>query len=203
MYYREILLFLALLPMQSVLAKETIVTKGLSESEYELRLMSDHELAVDEAQAHLAETASNTCGSRPASLGRYSFESSAPVDSAKRSESTHYVFIQHVSCTAPEPSPSTSPTPQLSDADRTSLEIEVRALTNSYLSDLAAQQYSTAYAYLSAEMQAMQPRQEWEKERRNLHKAVGERVSGGISRVTIYVDPPSAPRPGIYVATDY
>jgi hypothetical protein len=200
---RVALFCVASLAPQLVLAKETIKIASLSASAYELRLTSDRELSVEEAQSQLAETASKTCGTRPASFGRYSFESSAPIERAKQPDGTQYVFVQRLDCSLPDSGPTLSPTPPLSEADRASIEAEVRTLTDSHFGDLAAKRYSTAYARLSGEMQAMQPLQEWESAQREFHSTAGERTSGGISRVTIYVDPPSAPAPGIYVATDY
>src|SRR6478735_921960 len=123
---RVILFFFASLSAPFAVAKDTIKVGTISKSAYELRLTSDRELSVDEAQAQLARIASSTCGDRPMTFGRYSFESSAPIDSSKRSESANYVFVQRIDCTAPKPGLLLSPTPALSDADRTSIEAEVR-----------------------------------------------------------------------------
>jgi hypothetical protein len=184
-------------------AGEKIAVSAISESAYEIWLTSDHELSTAEAQAQLAATAARACGNRPVTLGHYSFESSKKLGTADKGAGASLLFIQKLVCAATPQEQTLSATPQPGAADTALIESTARVTSDRYFADLASKRYSSAFALLTNEMQAERPLEEWKSAQESFRLKAGERISGGVSRVTVYVDPPSAPKPGLYVATDY
>ena len=111
-------------------------------------------------------------------------------------------LVQVVLC---EPAPVAMPSPSraLTDAERTAMEDDIRGKTLAYFAGLdaggdARASYAMLSEYLRSETFAA-----WRQERDEDRAEMGGVTERRVWRTTVYVDPPEAPTPGIYVAADY
>jgi hypothetical protein len=74
---------------------------------------------------------------------------------------------------------------------------------DTYFANLENGKYSESYSMLSEARQSDEPRSSWIASARDFRAQAGDRLGGGVTDVTVYIDPPGAPLPGVYVAADY
>ena len=111
-------------------------------------------------------------------------------------------LVQVVLC---EPVPVAMPSPSraLTDAERAAMEDEIRGKTLAYFAGLdAGGDARASYAMLSEYLRS-KTFSAWRQERDEDRAEMGDVTERRVWRVTVYVDPPEAPTPGIYVAADY
>ncbi len=109
-------------------------------------------------------------------------------------------LVQVVLC---EPAPVAMPSPSraLTDAERVAMEDEIRGKTLAYFAGLdAGGDARASYAMLSEYLRS-KTFSAWRQEQASAE--MGGVTERRVWRVTVYVDPPEAPTPGIYVAADY
>ncbi len=143
------------------------------------------------------------CGTRYPDLARYRFtgdERIAPDGTRSSSFEVH----QQLTCSdAPPPAAQAdAPAPadwQASPGD----EAEARAATMAYFTAVDAGDSDRVYAMLNAGQREMETREARGEALRAFLAQAGRPDTHRIVALTWYVNPPSAPRPGIYVAADY
>lgn len=79
----------------------------------------------------------------------------------------------------------------------------VLAATRSWFAARDQARYGDAYAMLSEGMKAAAPFEDWREAARRFGEKAGTVRDRRITRLSWYVDPPSAPAPGLYVAADF
>ena len=111
-------------------------------------------------------------------------------------------LVQVVVC---EPPPASVPPASraLTDEERSGLEGRIRARTLAYFAGLDADgDRRASYAMLSEHLRS-NTFADWQQARDEGRAEMGDVTERRVWRVTVYVDPPQAPTPGIYVAADY
>ena len=183
-----------------VAAEPTIQVDRQSEDSYRLTLTVDQAIGVGEGQRALRPKAMELCGDLTPQFGKYRFSSKESLDKPVPDES--FVLVQDITCGGGAEQVS-KPSRPLSDEQRLAVEQEMRRRTKSYFTALAGENLGEAHAMLSEYMKSTATFDEWVEEQQQHQKALGELSEIAVWRVTVYVDPPNAPEPGIYVATDF
>lgn len=120
------------------------------------------------------------------------------------------MLVQEVACGGAENRQDKRASRQLGDGERSEIERVARARTLAYYKALAAGDDLEALAMFSGFSAPASPHEGWRQESGDdwLQEQAEFRVKAGafgeidVWQVTVYVDPASAPAPGIYVATD-
>ncbi|MCH9673556.1 MAG: hypothetical protein K0U93_19105 [Gammaproteobacteria bacterium] len=196
--------FAALCLSASAISAPRISVKQIAKGHFELTLTNNAVLELSRAQRRLLPMASELCGGVQPTFGRYTFHSSeaisAPEPSAPNRPEPTFSLVQQVHCTASSDSP-THPARRITPAGRRNAESIVRNETLSYLRHLVSNRTADVLAKHSS---VLPPPTGWSKAARTQAFAkAGALTSINVWRVTIYVDPPSAPVPGAYGAADY
>ena len=197
-----------LLLTTTLAADPSIEATTRDDGTYQFTLTSQEPLEVAEGQAAILAEARQLCSEGTPQLGRYRFSKNEPVDGgppadADQSDADSLVLVQDIFCSSPLPPRDREPTRPLTPDDKEVIESEVRALTTSYLHAPSTGEYRKPYSMLTDIMKSMSPFEIWQKEREKFVAESGSIQETDVWRMTIYVDPPSAPEPGIYVAADY
>ena len=183
-----------------VAADSTIQVDRQSQDTYRLTLTVDRAIGVGEAQQALRPTALELCGDLAPQFGKYRFSTRESLDKPVKDES--FVLVQDITCGGGTEQVG-QPTRPLSDEQRLAIEQEMRRRTKSYFNALAGENLGEAHAMLSDFMKSTATFDEWAEEQQQHQKTLGELGEIDVWQVTVYVDPPNAPAPGIYVATDF
>ena len=186
-----------------------IAASQLGENRWELTLtLPAWNVDYREMQRLLMPMAAKLCGDLTPRLDAFKqegrFAPGRPGEAEEGSEKPDYGtrLVQVVAC---EPAPTRMPTPNraLTDARRAALEDEIRAKTLAYFKGLdAGGDAGASYAMLSEYLRS-DPFDDWRRARLAERTEKGDVIERRVWRMTVYVDPPDAPTPGIYVAADY
>lgn len=177
-----------------------VQAKQLSPDQYELAVELPADVDPQQASSMLFPVAEQLCAGRPTQLGRYRFESHAPLAPGAKASSTQ-TFTQQVECGTSTSvvhvarAPKTPPTAEDERA--------IRADTLNYLSAKDRGDFDAAHALLGSEMAAMLTMERWRSPRAAFNAAAGLPNHREVVRLTWYDDPAGAPTPGRYVAADY
>lgn len=153
-----------------------------------------------EGQRRLAERAVQICGARYPVMERYRFSGSEPLQGAGE---RRYEVRQEMTCSdAPRPAPTGEAAPadwQASDEDVR----EVAALTRRFFAAIDSGDIDMAHRLWSDDQQTETPLDERRRSIEAFRVQAGRPGAAPTTRLTWYVNPAGAPRPGIYVAVDY
>ena len=202
---RGLLVPIFLLLTTTLTADPEIESTRRDDGTYQFTLTSKQPIGVGQAQAAILIQARQLCGELVPQLDSYRFSKSetfVDTNDAEEPNDDSLVLVQDISCNPPtmrDNKQSRSLTPE----DKTLVETEIRTLTVSYLHGPSDREYRNPYSMLSDYMQSIVPFETWRKQREEFVAEAGSIQETDIWRTTIYVDPPSAPEPGIYVAADY
>jgi cytochrome c551/c552 len=192
------LLLLCVVPTLSP-AEPRVHSRELGANHFELEAQLAASTAPDEAQALLQPYAKQLCHDAAVHLGRYRFESDAPVGSDPATATQ--TFVQEMTCggeapaaPAVAPAPSTPPT---ADDER-----HVRDLTLAYLSAKDGNDFDAAFAMVAEENRQFMREDNWRPPRWAFKVAGGTPTRRDVVRITWYDNPAGAP-PGRYVAADF
>jgi hypothetical protein len=177
-----------------------VQAKQVGPDQYELIVELPAEIDPQRASSMLLPVAEQLCAGRAAQLGRYRFESRAPLASGAKASSTQ-TFTQQVECgisTSVVHVARAPKTPPTAEDERA-----VRAATLDYLAAKDRGDFDAAYALLGGEMAAMFTTENWRSPRATFNAAAGQPNNREVVRLTWYDDPAGAPIPGRYVAADY
>lgn len=188
---------------------QQITAESLGEGRFRLVLRSDTVLEIPRAQSLLLPKAIELCQALEPVLGRYRFESSAPMEGAASSaKPVEFQMTQDLTCGHG------TGNPQIASARNSSFGIEktdtaqsledfVSAVSISYLSARGDGKFEDAYLAYSEAMREFSPLDAWKQQNSEFNAAAGARRSTTIWRITVYDNPPGAPEPGVYIAADY
>ena len=188
------------IPAEGAADSVEVQTRQLSPDRFELVVELPAKIDASQASSMLSPVAEQLCAGRPAQLGRYRFESSAPLAPGAKASSTQ-TFTQQVECgTSTEVvhvarAPKTPPT---AENERT-----IRADTLDYLAAKDRGDFDAAYAVLGSELAATMTKENWRAPRAAFNASEGLPGKREVVRLTWYDDPAGAPLPGRYVAADY
>jgi hypothetical protein len=148
----------------------------------------------NEAQAALAPTVLRLCGREPANLGHYSFNAAKPLTGGIGT----LTLVQDLTCGVP--SPKAAP---LAAAGAMVAEEAIPALTDRFFAFLRRADYRAAYDLSGVEAASGQSYEAWAQAEQAFVDSAGAAQRFEIRKVTRYLNPANAPRPGLYIAVDY
>ena len=181
------------------LADPVIEVTRQSEGSYQLTLEVDEAIGLGEGQQLLLPTAVQLCDGRPPQFGRYQFSQTEAVEVPGRDES--FVLVQDIDCrTGPEEQK--PPSRALGEQERLQIEQVAQGRAEACVKGLGGEDYGASYAMLSDFIASTSPFERWRVEQDEFRERAGPLRSVDVWKVTVYVDPPGVPEPGIYVATD-
>lgn len=197
---------LATLVTPAVMAAGSIEvrTRPLGPDQYELALELPATVDPQQAASMLYPVAEQLCAGRPVQLGRYRFESFAPLatgaDAGAGTGATQ-TFIQQLACGSSTGvvhvtrAPKTPPTAED--------EQTIRTGTLRYLDAKDRGDFDAAHALLGGELVAIFANPSAREPRAAFNAQAGLPQRREVVRLTWYDDPAGAPQPGRYVAADY
>lgn len=153
-----------------------------------------------EGQRRLLEHATQICGARYPSMARYRFTG---TESLQGATTPRYEVRQELTCSDAPPAAQTG---QAVPADWQPSEPEVReieALTRRFFTAIDSGDAETAHSLWSENQQAETPLAERRRDIEAFRQQAGRTSAPPVTRLTWYVNPAGAPRPGVYVAVDY
>lgn len=155
-----------------------------------------------EGQRLLADRARQICGPLYPVPGRYRFSGRERVSPDGR-RSGQFEVVQELTC-ADSPPVAAVEEPAPADWRATARDEEdARAATMRYFAAVDAGDAIRVQAMWSPAQQAEMPLEVRSAQLRRFREEAGRPGAHRIARLTWYVNPPGAPRPGIYVAADY
>lgn len=196
----SMLLALAMTQTASAAGQINVEAKQIAPDQFELTAQLPVGVDPQQASSLLQPVAQRVCGDRSAQLGRYRFESQAPLAAGSKDEGTQ-VFKQLVECGGTAavaigiPAPETQPTPED--------ERSVRDNTLTYLAAKDGGDFDRARALMDEETASMMRPENWQEPRTAFNKDAGLPLRREVVRITWYDNPAGAPRPGRYAAADY
>lgn len=153
-----------------------------------------------EGQRRLAERAMQICGSRYPVMERYRF---AGTEALQGNAEPRYEVRQELTCSDAGPPAQAG---EAAPADWQASEQDVReitALTRRFFAAIDSGDAETAHGLWSDDLQAETPLDERRRGIEAFRQQAGLPGAAPVTRLTWYVNPEGAPRPGIYVAVDY
>ena len=188
--------FAALLVVPS-LADPVIEVTRKSDGTYQLTLEVEEAMDVGNGQVLLLPKAVELCDGLRPQFGRFEFRTLESVEGPTATDS--FVLVQDIECGGAEHAAEDKrPSRELGDQERLEIETDARARTVAYLKAAADGDERAALAMFSG----LVSNEEWRRQEAEFRAKAGPLGDVDVWRVTVYVDPPSAPEPGIYVATD-
>ncbi|MGE3848918.1 MAG: DUF4019 domain-containing protein, partial [Gammaproteobacteria bacterium] len=198
------LFILGLLMLPSVLATDgKVKVTRINDRIILMELSSPKSMSIKDAQAALLGTALDACKGLSPSFGKYKFNFQVPLSSSDGPPPEPFLFAQEIECAGHEAAGISQHRTEISDSEKARIGSMVQSITDRYFAQAESGNFEASYEMLSDYMQSISPRSSWVAKSRDFHGKAGAKISGGVSRVTVYVDPPDAPSLGIYVAADY
>jgi hypothetical protein len=150
----------------------------------------------------LLERARENCGARYPHLTRYQFEGRERISGTDPEPAT-FAVRQELSCLV-EPPPAEVGAVVPSDWQQTPEDERlITTLAQRYFDLFDAQDVTGLRQLLDAEMLTYQSEAEMAAELSEFHRNAGTPGRHQVKAVTWYVNPATAPRPGVYVAVDF
>ena len=180
-----------------------IEVEKIGEDSFRLVLKSKRSASVEAGQMELMPKATDVCGARTATLGKFQYELSEPIDPASGAVKT-LLLRQEILCEAPGTTVSgptaRSTTPQVAPSASQNQRAEAETLAYFALRDNA--KYKEAYAMMSASQRETISFELWSDRVGKFNAQAGALISRKIKKVTWYRDPPGV-QPGNYAAVDF
>lgn len=180
-----------------------VSARELAPDQYEFTLNAPTLMTEAQAMAIIADAAKSVC--KTPTLGRYRFEATEQVGSAKskKPRTNTFRFVQEVSCAgSPAQLPSMG-TPTLDNEDDARLAgEEARRQSERYFQLIAAGDLDPALGLVAVDRMGISPGS-WRREKEEFRHRSAAPVRIEIRKITIYDNPQDAPEPGLYVAADY
>ena len=186
-----------------VSAKDSIDIREPSKGNFVGSVISNAELAPEEAQRRLLVMAIDTCKSRTPSFGRYKFKSKKQLTGTPPT-SERFEFNQEFTCQTQAVSTDVrTPSTDVSDEEKKQLVVLVTSETRSAIASPDSRALLAFHAKFDPGLGATLPQSEWIAQQALLHKNSGAIKGNVLLKVTTYIDPPNSPGPGIYLAVDF
>jgi hypothetical protein len=188
-------------------ADNTVSVEKLPDRNYRVTLTSTKALDPGDAQSLLWPTAVSLCEGYQPKFGYYRFESTEPITgSSSTSAAETFELVQDVECVSVSSDAEAEADIKsfLTDShDRSAIETRVRALSETYFTEIFGGKYEEAYARKSESVRSFTTFDEWVAQMDRLRDEAGDIDDLNIHTITIDDNPPDAPEPGLYVAADY
>ena len=191
---------LATLVALPAVADPVIEVTHKSDGRYTLILEVDEAIGVAEGQRLLLPTAVQLCDGLAPRLGAYEFTTREALDGQVSADS--FVLAQEIECGDFERAEDKPPSRELGDPERAEIERVTAARAAEFHEALADGEDQEALAMFSGLSPSAIPDEDWHNEQAEFKAKAGPLGEVDVWKVTLYVDPPDAPEPGIYVATD-
>ena len=191
---------LAALLVLPAVADPVIEVTRQSDGSFRLTLEVDEAIGVGTGQQMLLPMAVRLCDELPLRFGTYEFKARHAVDGQRSGDS--FVLVQDIECGGAERAEDKPPGRKLGDGQRTEIERVARARAVAYHKALADGRDHAALAMFPGFSPSATPDEAWHREQAEFRAKAGGLREIDVWKVTVYVDPPRAPQPGIYVATD-
>jgi len=159
-------------------------------------------LSVPTAQQRVAAYAMQLCQKKGIRLGKYKYENNETISKGGPAPKSEFILNQNVHCENLKKSANTSNNPVV-NIDETKTKALIQDLTIKYFTFQDQGNFEEAYSMLTQNMKSYTNSQKWKDERKSFYSLSGKAINKDIWKVTIYINPPSAPEGGIYVAADY
>ena len=192
--------FLVLLASPAV-ADPVIETSRKADGSYQLTLKADEAIGVEEGQALLLSTAVRLCDGLPPRLGEYWFSKTEGVDGPGSDES--FFLEQEIECGGTGRVEEKPRSRALGDRERAEIEQAARVHAAAYFVVLARGDFRAAHAVHADFLASISASEDWDREQAAFRAKAGALRKIDVWQGTVYVDPPGAEEPGIYVATDF
>ena len=185
------------------IADEEIAVRRLGDTEYELTFKASEPLEVAAAQARLRPAAQKLCGEGRVTFGRYNFARQEAADPVASKASGGLLLRQQIRCeTAASEKAAVASAAVKRPSTLEEEQRQVEALTYQYLKAKDSGDLAKAYGFFADSMKATAPQESWSGAEKKFSALSGPVTSRRIRKVTRYDNPPSAPRPGVYIAAD-
>jgi YD repeat-containing protein len=182
----------------------TIAARQLGAQEYELRVSSPSLRTVQEAQALAVRAAGSICRSLVPVLGTYRFESIQQLgQDAAASGAANLVLTQRVTCAATAQLPPRNEAPTTySKEEKDKAAAKVLDETERYFRLMGERKFDEALLQMDL-ADGIGNETSWRNAKRDFLSTAGALQRIEITKVTVYENPASASKPGLYVAADY
>ncbi|PCJ11401.1 MAG: hypothetical protein COB04_19130 [Gammaproteobacteria bacterium] len=194
--------FLALCVSGISSASEEIKFHDGGNDTYVVELISSEDIGEKKGLEIIGNAATKKCGDKSAHFGKYRFQGQENLSSNGNSGVKSFRMIQQLLC-GDLPTITQEATKPLHDQEKRKLESLAKKFTSLYLDYLAQSDFEKAYSLLSSVLKEGKTYKEWLETKRHLIKPPGDLMRSEVWGVTTYVDPPSSPRKGVYIATDF
>ncbi len=176
----------------------TLNVEALDVEWFELTIRSSSPFDYDDVQGFTWPIMRILCGDDAVpDLGK--FELSAPIKVADPSKATT-TYKAQFGCESVLDIPQ-GPSRILDEDGRRAVRDAVQARTLGYFAGIDSGDHRQSFAMQGQELGSSF--EEWKQKEIERRETLGGLLSRDVWRVTVYADPDSAPRPGIYIATDY
>lgn len=170
---------------------------------YIAELNMSEEASEQDALAIIAYAAAKICGDKKPRLGQYRFKGEEELIKENGSKSNaSFQMVQQLRC-GDMPAASTTAVEPPSAAEKKQLEQRARQATKTYLGYLAQRDFEKAYSLFSVDLSTSVGFESWVQTKEQPAIAAGELLRGDVYKISTYVNPPSSPKSGIYIATDF
>ncbi len=180
-----------------------IVVERIDDNAFRLVLTSKRSTSVEAGQLELMPKASEVCGARFPSLGKYQFELDEPVATASDAATT-LLLRQDIACELTDTRKVSLTAPLLTPDIVPSIAEDQRAqsATLTFFSLLEGAKYKEAYDMQSEALREAESLSQLRDRSEKFNAASGTSISRKIKKVTWYRDPPGL-EPGNYAAVDF
>ena len=171
-----------------------------SDGNYQLTLEVQEAIGVGKGQQLLLPTATKLCDGLPPRFGTYEFSTTTGVGGPTSTDS--FVLVQDIECGGAGRSQEKPPSRQLGAEERSEIERAARTRAVAYFQALSESDDRGAFAMFSDSSPSASVDEDWRSQQAGFRAKAGPLSEIDVWKVTLYVDSPSAPERGIYVATD-
>jgi hypothetical protein len=186
-------------------AGTVVAVRQLAAQNYEVRLSGQSIRTVQGAQAMATTVAASVCKGRAPVLGTYRFESTEFLaDAVPTSQPQGLQLTQKFSCEAsPQPAQAQAQVPAAySKKEKDDAAAKVLDETERYFRLLGEGRVNEAFLQLDPDSDIWNEAS-WKKLKQEFVAIAGALHRIAITKVTVYENPKSATKPGLYVAADY
>jgi hypothetical protein len=180
-----------------------IAVRQLGPEDYEVKLSGPSVRTVQAAQAMAASLATTVCKGLVPVLGTYRFETTEFLgNELSANKSLNPELIQKFNCAArPQPAQAQAPAVYSKD-EKDQAAAKVLDETERFFRLIGAGKVDEAFLDLDPDSDIWN-KASWMRTKREFLTVAGQLQRIGITKVTVYENPTSATKPGLYVAADY
>ena len=181
-----------------------ISVRQVGQGHFELVLTNTSVMDERVAREYVVQAATQVCNELSPTLGKYRFESREGLGNGTLArEPATYRFIQEVTCSlGSERSTAPRAATRFTLEEKRDAEAEVKKMTEEYFRALNERDFDAAYSQTDPAAIASD-KATWVRDKQAFHALAGDLTSLSVVKITVYDNPPEAPEPGLYIATDF